>query len=132
MDLKVNEISKTKIFFVTLFKDIFTTCLLSFIIFLILEGFREGLISSYFNINWLILAMVLSLILFFSFAGHKILEIKRIKLKFLAKSLLAALSFFGVIVLMWDAGKWTSLMAFVTAIAVFFIIDLLVKVESLS
>ena len=124
MDLKLENKSQAKIFFCHLFKDIFQISLLCFLFSIILEKIKPGIISSYINIIWLILLIVLSGIGALYFNKYSLDSKKVIKRKFLVSSLFGCLAFIFIIAFMWDYGVWTYVCAGFGGFAVYLACDL--------
>lgn len=53
-----------KIFFKNTIKDIFYTSLISFAVFFVVEMIDRGLVSNYLNLNWVLLLVLLSGVVF--------------------------------------------------------------------
>jgi len=80
-------------------KAVFVTLLLGYIFFSLIEEFREGFVSNYFSLNWLLVAVLVSAILFFIFQAHHNGEVtkktKPIFLFFISGLTTLALIWFG-------------------------------------
>lgn len=80
-------------------KAVFVALLLSYIFFSLIEEFREGFVSNYFSLNWLLIAVLISAVLFFIFQTHRENEeakkTKPVFLIFISGLIAAALIWFG-------------------------------------